>query len=139
MSFVKPKLLTLANHKGHRRSSETITKDTDNHLNQSKLVISMYLTQSAGKSASEFQLVLVLFLIKWKSSANFLSQSSSVVDACKATFRHSNENRSILLRTNYFEKKVSLKSKHETPTAAVSFLEKMPTGVAVAFLFSRDL
>ena len=40
-------------------------------------------------------LVLVLPLIGWKSGANLLSQSRSVVNAKPITFRHSNENRSI--------------------------------------------
>ena len=38
---------------------------------------------------------LVLLLIGWKSGANLLSQSRSVVIAKPITFRHSNENRSI--------------------------------------------
>ena len=37
------------------------------------------------------QLVVVLLLIGWKSGANLLSQSRSVVNAKPITFRHSNE------------------------------------------------
>ena len=48
--------------------------------------------------ASASRLVLVLLLIGWKSGANLLSQSCSVVIAKPITFRHSNENRSITMQ-----------------------------------------
>ena len=48
--------------------------------------------------ASASQFVLILLLIGWKSGANLLSQSRSVVNARLITFWHSNENRSIAQR-----------------------------------------
>ena len=46
--------------------------------------------------ASASQLALVLLLIGWKGGANLLSQSHRVESAKPITFRHSNENRSIV-------------------------------------------
>ena len=51
--------------------------------------------------ASASRLVLVLLLIGWKSGANLLSQSRSVVIAKPITFRHSNQNRSITKSDHY--------------------------------------
>ena len=48
--------------------------------------------------ANASQLVLVLLLIWWKSGANLLSQSCSVLNAKPITSRHSNENRSMKMR-----------------------------------------
>ena len=47
-------------------------------------------------------LVLDVLLIGWKSGMNFLSQSCSVETAKPITFRHSNENRSISIRSNMY-------------------------------------
>ena len=61
-------------------------------MNQSKLEV---ITCSWRKAREVMtQLVLVLILIGWKSGANLLSQSRSVVNAKPITFRHLNENRS---------------------------------------------
>ena len=61
-------------------------------MNQSKLEVIAYSWHQAREAMT--QLVLVLLLIGWKSGANLLSQSRSVVNAKPITFRHSNENRS---------------------------------------------
>ena len=81
----KTKVITLANHIGHRQYIEPI-KTRSNY---------MWLTQSAGKSCERVTiLALVLLLIGWKGGANLLSQSHRVESAKPITFRHSNENRS---------------------------------------------
>ena len=61
-------------------------------MNKSKLEV---ITCSWCKAREVLtQLVLVFLLIGWKSGANLLSQSRSVVNAKPITFRHSNEDRS---------------------------------------------
>ena len=71
-------------------------------MNQSKLEVITGSWRKARENAwektraSESRLVLVLLLIGWKISSIFLSQSCSVANAKPITFRHSNENRSIL-------------------------------------------
>ena len=52
--------------------------------------------------ASASQLALVLLLIGWKGGANLLSQSHRVESAKPITFRHSNENRSIIYHYTHF-------------------------------------
>ena len=47
------------------------------------------------------RLVMTALLIGWKSGANFLSQSCSVERTKPITFRHSNENRSIIVVIYY--------------------------------------
>ena len=65
--------------------------------------------------ASASQLALVLLLIGRKGGANLLSQSHRVESAKPITFRHSNENRSILLQLHTIgpkhkdDKKVKMK------------------------------
>ena len=77
----KTKEITLANHKEHRQYSEPIKTSLE------------VITCSWRKAREAMtQLVLVLLLIGWKSGANLLSQSRSVVNAKPITFRHSNEN-----------------------------------------------
>ena len=70
-------------------------------MNQSKLEVITCSWRKAREAMT--QLVLVSLLIGWKSGANLLSQSRSVVNAKPITFRHSVENRS-----NFFQNFQSL-------------------------------
>ena len=76
-----------------KTKTKVITKNTDNTVNQSKLEVVTCSWRKAWEAMT--QLILVLLLFGWKSCANLLSQSRSVVNAKPITFRHSNENRSI--------------------------------------------
>ena len=74
----KTKVITLANHKGHRQSNEPIVA----------------VANRGETRAYASRLVLVVFLVGWKSGAKLLSQSCGVESVKPITFRHSNEYRS---------------------------------------------
>jgi len=78
-------------------------------VNQSKFEVITCSWRKRGKMhASASRLVLVLLLIGWKSGANRLSQSRSVVIAKPITFRRSNENRSNNMQTLTFKPKLAI-------------------------------